>query len=65
MDKGTGIVYGIATACGVAWLWSSLNLGEAVVAALAAFGLLVIAWHAIDTLDSAARNHYAPKKEGK
>ena len=64
MNKETVFVYAIATGCGLAWLWVSLSVGQALVAGLAALGLTVIAWHAIDTIDGVARNHYAPKKKG-
>jgi hypothetical protein len=61
MNKESVFVYAVATACGLAWLWVSLSVGQAVVAGLASLGLLVIAWHVIDTLDGVARSHYAPK----
>ncbi|NDF70839.1 MAG: hypothetical protein EB131_06850 [Betaproteobacteria bacterium] len=64
MNKESVIAYGIAVAGGLAWLWFSLSIVEAVVAGFATLGLSVVVWHAIDTIDSVARNHYAPKKKG-
>jgi len=64
MNRETVFVYAIATGCGLAWLWVSLSVGEALVAGLAALGLAVIAWHAIDTIDGVARSHYSPKNKG-
>ena len=61
MNKESIIAYGIAVAGGLAWLWFSLSVQEAIVAGLATLGLAVIVWHAIDTIDGVARNHYAPK----
>ncbi len=63
MNKESIIAYGIAVAGGAAWLWFSLSPQEAVVAGLATLGLTVIVWHAIDTIDGVARNHYAPKED--
>ena len=63
MNKESIIAYGIAVAGGLAWLWFSLSPQEAVVAGLATLGLTVIVWHAIDTIDGVARNHYAPKED--
>jgi hypothetical protein len=64
MNKESIIAYGIAVAGGLAWLWFSGSLQEAVVALFATIGLVVVVWHAIDTIDGVARNHYAPKKKG-
>jgi len=64
MNKESVIAYGIAVAGGLAWLWFSLSIAEAVVAGFATLGLAVIVWNVIDTIDSAARNHYAPKNKG-
>ena len=62
MNKESIIAYGIAVGGGAAWLWFSLSIAEAVVAGFATLGLAVVVWHAIDTIDSIARNHYTPKK---
>lgn len=63
MNKESIFAYGVAVAGGLAWLWFSLSPQEAVVAGLATLGLTVIVWHAIDTIDGVARNHYAPKED--
>lgn len=65
MNKESVIAYGIAVGGGLAWLWLSLSPQEAIVAALATLGLAVIVWHAIDTIDGAARRHYVPKEDKK